>query len=419
MEASYSAPIMQQRQNIELQKDSLRSSKPYCPDMPSCKQMLDEHLEGSAKFHGNQISTSSQNLSLAFPRRMVHPSLQQGTSWAGSISSRQSETSRRPSMSIAGSDSSVNSIRSHHSMNSQRSVDSRGFRRGRKQWRGLTAVSPSRTQSCTPFTISDQDLPSATTMYCCTWPECNSRFTTRFEWARHEEALHYFPRRWICCYDYVKDFRSVECFVCQKDDIPLRHLTECHFQSCNGRVEEDRTFWRSDQLVQHVKRAHGGIALPKGLQSVWSSRNPLFKDSDLKCGFCGYLSSTWQERQDHVSRHMQAGAFKESWWPERQPEIEHPAAHSEALRGCSGKRNSWSCRYLDNYQSLGTTSCTLCSYMFSTEEDRKMHATTHALRSCDQEIYWHEKEFTTHLTETHGLATDHAFLPYLWYRQLN
>jgi hypothetical protein len=344
---------------------------------------------------------------------------QKVVSRAVSSTSVRSMASQRPTRSLAGSESSMGSKRSYNSVASRRSVDSRGFRRGRRQWKQHKRASKCQDSDHEPIPDLHQGIGIDNSRYFCTWQTCDSTYKTRYEWSRHEEAVHYHHRRWVCCYEVTNDMNMPECFLCKEKDLKLVHLAENHFRSCTGRAEKDRTFWRSDQLVQHVKRVHGGQALPKAIQSAWASKNPWFNLSYLNCGFCGLESRTWEERQAHVSRHIELGCHKESWWPERQftplRDPQKPLQWSKPAESDRYGDELWSCRFLEDYRCLGDWFCVLCGHEFDDEEDRKAHAATHKLRGCSQYLYTRASSFINHLTAEHNTTTTHGFILPFWH----
>ncbi|KAF1832990.1 hypothetical protein BDW02DRAFT_580778 [Decorospora gaudefroyi] len=128
-----------------------------------------------------------------------------------SYPSKRDTRKARRARSVTRSESSfgsVNSVGSCTSVGSVRSVDSRGARRGRKQWvRQNTNRTGSRTKVLTRpespkntssrFNAPQVDLSSTPKRRLfCTWPDCSESFRYRSEWARHEEAIHYLPYRW-------------------------------------------------------------------------------------------------------------------------------------------------------------------------------------------------------------------------------
>jgi hypothetical protein len=272
----------------------------------------------------------------------------------------------------ADSEGSVSSANSFQSWYSQRSVDSRGPRRGRKQWTRLhmrdagsdfrrRSRDPSSTrpeslwreyrssQSSPTFnphtpaplwgemgnlspqpvaedTAPDNDAPTpwgsiSEKSIFCTWPSCSSKFRYRSDWTRHEEALHYCPYHWVCCPEESHAQDTSQCLICAETN----HTTSDHCGSCASKDLQSRTFLREDQLSQHIKRTHlsSGVSkprVPKELLTAWKTDNPAFLNDYLRCGFCGIISDNWAQRQDHVFEHLRKGICKSSWWPARQPQ---------------------------------------------------------------------------------------------------
>lgn len=289
------------------------------------------------------------------------------------------------SCSKVESESSISSVNSYQSCASRFSIDSRGSRRGRKLLRRHRTTSsteykfyPSGNSSqvsnhsselfptgenrqngdSTLFWRSDmckngegicgsdrvepvgveerhliptmpkhpEDLPADRTSkddqhgLSCTWPDCEKVFRYRFDWNRHEEAVHYLPYRWICCLKGSSECWT-PCLLCGKTD----HATIKHCITCQEKDVNARTFYREDQLAQHIKRVHlrgeaSTSKISKYLLSLWKCDNPCLPNAYLHCGFCGKAFEHWAQRQEHVFEHVYKGICKSSWWPERLAE---------------------------------------------------------------------------------------------------
>ncbi|KAF2627157.1 hypothetical protein BU25DRAFT_422037 [Macroventuria anomochaeta] len=117
---------------------------------------------------------------------------------AGSKSSTETwlESSEYPHPLPVIASPSAGSGSSQQSKHNRRSVDSRGSRRGRRQWKSYFRRSRNASASRKVETLLGDFSVSAVGYYAYTWPECESSFVTRYEWARHEEAIHYCPYRW-------------------------------------------------------------------------------------------------------------------------------------------------------------------------------------------------------------------------------
>jgi hypothetical protein len=372
--------------------------------------------------------------------------------------------SSQRSYSIAGSKSSRGSAKSHTTQNSFKSRDSRGSRRGRKLWRRagrqgdqdppLFPNSPrarsliSKVPAILERADSDKGVV-ALQSYFCTVPSCNASFMFRYQWARHEEALHHEPYHWICCRPYVDTRPITRCFVCHEQNTTVGHVMTEHFVACMYKPREEVTFLREDQFLQHINThvQNPAVLEPatkatcRELLSLCKVDNADMQSSALHCGFCGGAFSTWAERQDHVFKHLKSGLCKSAWWPGR---LSLPSAVGTSIGGCNNcaflskdctvdpvnhpNCVAWSCRYLLDHHSLFVTGftdqdvtgktvilksvCKLCkSEVCSTEDDSdykdykrqiQRHADTHHLRSCRQEQFCNQKAFISHLTAEHG-----------------
>jgi len=236
---------------------------------------------------------------------------------------------RRPD-SNAGS---VGSWRSMGSVGSFRSIDSRGSRRGRRGWTTQTPMSFEYIKALETTWGSQSQKPSREPTvtekplrYFCTWPECDQKFRHRFEWGRHEEAVHYCPYNWVCCSQQRGDEAMRYCFICNKEDVTLQHVIEDHLSDCASKPRNQRTFFRQDQLQQHVRRhrdkkraACPTSQVPQLLLTAWKEENLEVSKYALHCGFCGKSFLTWAERTEHVFWHISKGSRKPTWWPERLP----------------------------------------------------------------------------------------------------
>ncbi|KAF1846411.1 uncharacterized protein K460DRAFT_124282 [Cucurbitaria berberidis CBS 394.84] len=386
--------------------------------------------------------------------------------------------------STAGSESSAGSAISIQSWSSRISIDSRGSRRGRKRWTRPSvksellqpaellppisdierlyqdqtiesvemcppppkrrAIDPDISKRKSPMKLyinpvpEETNLPESCPAYFCTWPNCSITFQHRFEWVRHEEAVHYNPYHWVCCSDRTHDVKLPECYICgRQNDVTIGHIVQDHFPSCVDKPQPKRTFLRQDQLAQHIKRVHlklDGVTqtVPKWLLEIWKSDNPQLRSSPflLRCGFCGTSCSNWAEREEHVAKHLKDRTCKLSWWPDRAPaptalvrgnrKFACPTCGLEFISATVAaqlhpKCESWSCRYLHDMHSSFETSrsafevlrseCRLCDFEVGgvDKEDAvyidflTSHAESHALRTCDQKIFLDWDKFTHHL----------------------
>ena len=145
-------------------------------------------------------------------------------------------------------------------------------------------------------------------MYQCTF--CSDTFLTKYDWQRHEKALHLPIDRWSCAPDgglHDKDGIRI-CEFCGASGVDLDHLEIHNYLGCRERPPEDRTFARKDHLQQHLKSVHHTSFLPS--MDRW-------RDSEFRllsrCGFCETALESWKERVDHISDHFKKGADMIQW----------------------------------------------------------------------------------------------------------
>lgn len=143
------------------------------------------------------------------------------------------------------------------------------------------------------------------------------------------------------------------------------------FANCVGRDLEARKFLREDHLSRHIKDAHiksddSELKVSKELLQSWQIMNPSASQDSLHCGFCGTVSETRKQRQDHVWDHLKMWVCKSAWWPQRlaQPSSTYHVSNNACSFHCEpcgsvfqdifdaatthAMCRTWSCRYLHN-----------------------------------------------------------------------
>lgn len=96
----------------------------------------------------------------------------------------------------------------------------------------------------------------------------------------------------------------------RKPDIPV---------DCTHRPQRDRTFYRRDNLVQHVLLIHKTKASIRQVDLCKVAAVPLeVTNLALRCGFCGFRSATWEVRCSHLSSHFSEGVDMSGWWLQRR-----------------------------------------------------------------------------------------------------
>ncbi|KAF2129212.1 hypothetical protein P153DRAFT_396509 [Dothidotthia symphoricarpi CBS 119687] len=306
------------------------------------------------------------------------------------------------------SESSRGSDKSAHSSASNRSIDSRGSRRGRKRWPDL------------------QSLPTNTAyQFTCTWPTCSLSFRYQSEWKRHEESVHYSPYHWVCGLESAETHNI--------SDTAIRNEN-----SCAGKDLNLRTFLRKDQFAAHMRRVHPEVGewVTSRLLLSWKIKNTSPECSAVHCGFCGTSFDSWDQRQNHVAIHLRKGSCKTGWWPTRLPLVVIPELHSDEYETCplrhhDPKHNlkialsyfedyvSWSCRYISCPHSIfifldySVSRCLICGTHVS-GYNMETHAEKHKLQSCKQEIFTDANAFLDHVVHEHGARTSSVFGLGLW-----
>jgi hypothetical protein len=352
--------------------------------------------------------------------------------------------------SVAASDGSRSSTSSWASQASFKSMDSRGSRRGRKQW-----IRAEREILDDPYRSTWRpvrcDTGTSSLPYFCTWPSCSASFKFRWEWSRHEEAVHFQPYQWVCCLEGSETTPLLQCIICAQLSPTVGHIMKEHFTSCMGKRQNERTFLREDQLLQHINGVHVKARLVKKdcehLLSLWKISNTSLPTCAHTCGFCGHVLPSWKDRQEHVYQHLKSGMCKSSWWPERLPRRNATNMFGISLHRDDGVRiclscgfasedevtgiedhcicSNWSCRYLHDYHhtivdtsywrgGFRLVACGLCEFqpsrdLYHDERTKSMneHILTHGLRSCNQTQFSEWSRLSDHLVSEHGAIRSH------------
>lgn len=176
--------------------------------------------------------------------------------------------------------------------------------------------------------VGNERLERKDNRYFCTFPSCCASFSQKYQWTRHENSIHSPQTVWICCrtdsgFSEVMHF-TVDgmdtCFVCGSQDPTYGHIIEQHFEKCIQRPESDRTFFRRDNLAQHIKHFHlkdtaDDCTIPSTVLDLWQRTMPeLPLDSPLlRCGFCDERLVSWKNRLAHVGIHFEKGLDMLSW----------------------------------------------------------------------------------------------------------
>jgi hypothetical protein len=153
--------------------------------------------------------------------------------------------------------------------------------------------------------------------YQCTF--CIESFKTKHDWQRHEKSLHLSLERWICApsggivpcqVQKLAGENLLICVFCGSSNPDEVHLETHNYVSCLDRSLEERTFYRKDQLRQHLRLVHGECKFITQTMESWKVESPNIKS---RCGFCGDILETWPSRVDHLAEHFKAGMNMTEW----------------------------------------------------------------------------------------------------------
>ncbi|KAF5688598.1 monocarboxylate transporter [Fusarium denticulatum] len=205
--------------------------------------------------------------------------------------------------STGASDSSQDSHNSIYSQSSQGSNKSisliRKIRKRRKR-------ADNRAGSGGPRTLLQASQP-----FQCTF--CTETFKTKHNWQRHEKSLHLSLEQWQCSPDgptIIDGNAELVCVYCGLVGPNQRHLDSHNYTSCQERQKEERTFYRKDHLIQHLRLVHDAQF------RKWPMERWKFDKSEeirSQCGICKLHISTWSERADHLADHFKDGKTMADW----------------------------------------------------------------------------------------------------------
>ncbi|KAL2795496.1 hypothetical protein BJX66DRAFT_324588 [Aspergillus keveii] len=183
-----------------------------------------------------------------------------------------------------------------------------------------------------PFKKPQRSEEQGSRPYQCTF--CADSFLTKYDWQRHEKALHLPVDRWICAprggllkIDNNNNTLTQVCVFCHAVDPTPEHLARHNFLTCQTKPANERVFFRKDHLKQHLKLTHNATWLPS-MEAWLETRNAIVS----RCGFCSATFSAWDERLEHIAEHFKAGATMAQWkggWgfePEIEKEVQNAMA---------------------------------------------------------------------------------------------
>lgn len=227
--------------------------------------------------HGNSRKAGSSNDDSSFSNRMKPPS----------VSSAETSRSSLTDMSFA-------SAFSHRSLGSYGSLEKKERRRRRQK--------PAIPQTTL------QKKSRGARIFQCTF--CTDSFPAKYDWQRHEKSLHIALDKWTCALQgAVLSLNGVSyCTFCRAKNPDNDHMETHNFSACQEKSFAERTFYRKDHLVQHLRLMHDVKFDP--WMEHWKSGTTEIKS---RCGFCSSTFSTWKDRVDHIAMHFKNGADMSQW----------------------------------------------------------------------------------------------------------
>ncbi|KAJ5112587.1 hypothetical protein N7532_000632 [Penicillium argentinense] len=167
--------------------------------------------------------------------------------------------------------------------------------------------------------LADQRALSQKRTYQCTF--CAETFRSKYDWQRHEKALHLSVDHWSCAPEggIIQIQGTRICVFCLAENVDDDHLKVHNYLFCREKDPQARQFSRKDHLRQHLRLVHGVSCHPS--MDRWRYTMSAIKS---RCGFCEAEFVTWEERGDHLAEHFKGGADMNQWkggWG-FEPEIE-------------------------------------------------------------------------------------------------
>ncbi|KFA56089.1 hypothetical protein S40293_00186 [Stachybotrys chartarum IBT 40293] len=145
----------------------------------------------------------------------------------------------------------------------------------------------------------------------CTF--CTETFRTKYDWQRHENSQHLPLERWICMPNgprhYSRNENACSCVFCGLENPDDGHLETHNSSACQSRFVHDRVFNRKDHLRQHLKLFHNTKFVEETM-GEWKIPIPAVRS---RCGFCGLLLDSWEDRVHHLGDHFKKGKTMADW----------------------------------------------------------------------------------------------------------
>ena len=142
----------------------------------------------------------------------------------------------------------------------------------------------------------------------CTF--CTSSFSTKHDWARHEKSQHLSLETWVCCQNggTITVDGLVTCAFCPTINPSKAHLETHNFSACQVKEASERTFYRKDHFMQHLRLTHECKISTK--MGEWKLE---ITDVKSRCGFCNATFNTWTQRAEHLAAHFKCRTKMDDW----------------------------------------------------------------------------------------------------------
>ena len=205
--------------------------------------------------------------------------------------------------SADASDSSQGSHASFYSCTSDVSHGSFEFRRKTRRRRRRRVV-PHNTDN------KLNTLSRICHRYQCTF--CTETFQTKHSWQRHEKTMHLSLERWECAPDgplVLNGLSQTACVYCGLVQPDETHFESHNHDSCHDRDLVERTFYRKDHLLQHLRLVHQVQNVQMPIET-WRTQSGKLQS---RCGFCDTRFITWKDRVDHLAEHFKEGKTMGDW----------------------------------------------------------------------------------------------------------
>ncbi|KAI5457048.1 hypothetical protein BGZ63DRAFT_495245 [Mariannaea sp. PMI_226] len=200
------------------------------------------------------------------------------------------------------SNGSSGSAFSHKSRASQGSFGSFGSGRKRGRHRRRRAVQK---------TVPLSDKRPVVYKFQCTF--CIETFKTKYDWRRHEKSLHLSLEQWVCSPNGTTQLCAetgcLACVYCGLKEPPPDHADQHNYTYCASKPKSERTFYRKDNIQQHLRLVHD-VKFQSWSMAKWKMTTPEIRS---RCGICGLLLKTWDDRADHIAGHFNSGKSMADW----------------------------------------------------------------------------------------------------------